>query len=83
MNDSRSRLQFTAAAFLFGTNGLLAAYIPLTGAQTVLLRTVLGSLFLAAAVALTGRFDIAALKAGRRRRDRRRRSAGAQLGAAV
>lgn len=62
MNDSRSRLQFTAAAFLFGTNGLLAAYIPLTGAQTVLLRTVLGSLFLAAAVALTGRFDVAALK---------------------
>lgn len=51
MNDSRSRLQFTAAAFLFGTNGLLAAYIPLTGAQTVLLRTVLGSLFLAAAAA--------------------------------
>lgn len=62
MESYRQRLKFVTAAVLFGTNGIVAAHISLSSAETVLLRTMLGSLFLAAAVVLTGRFDFSALK---------------------
>ena len=62
MESYRQRLKFVTAAVLFGTNGIVAAHISLSSAETVLLRTMLGLVFLAAAVVLTGRFDFAALK---------------------
>lgn len=47
---------------IFGTNGYFVAHIALPSAQIVLMRTLLGALFLAVVVAFTGRFDFKALK---------------------
>lgn len=55
-------LKFVASMVIFGTNGLLVAHIAMSSAEIVLMRTLLGSLFLAAVVLLTGRFDFKALR---------------------
>lgn len=63
VNKRKELLKFTAAMVLFGTNGYLVAHISMSSAEIVLMRTLLGSVFLLAVVIFSGRFDFAALKA--------------------
>lgn len=46
---------YIASLLLFGSNGIIAAAIPLTSSQIVMLRTFIGGLFLAGVLALTYR----------------------------
>lgn len=46
-------LKYIAALLLFGSNGIVASYIPLSSYEIVFLRTLIGSLFLLAVFALT------------------------------
>ncbi len=54
---------FLLSMFIFGTNGLLVAVIPLTSAQIVLTRTLFGSLFLGLVLLRRRRLPLAALRA--------------------
>lgn len=63
INKRKELLKFTAAMVIFGTNGYLVANISMPSAQIVLMRTLLGALFLLAVVMLSGRFDFKALRA--------------------
>ncbi|MDO5112020.1 MAG: DMT family transporter [Clostridia bacterium] len=47
-------IKYLAAVLLFGSNGVIASYISLTSYEIVLLRTLIGSLFLSALFLLTG-----------------------------
>lgn len=62
MEKRKKLVKFVISMVIFGTNGYLVAHISLSSAQIVLMRTLLGSLFLVVIVALTGRFDFKALK---------------------
>lgn len=43
---NRDLLKYILSLLIFGTNGIVASFIPLSGAEIVLTRTVLGSVFL-------------------------------------
>ncbi len=62
MSNRKELLKFIAAMVIFGTNGLLVANISLSSAEIVLMRTLLGSVFLLAVVLFTGKFDFSALR---------------------
>jgi hypothetical protein len=46
-------LKYISALLLFGSNGIVASYIPLNSYEIVFLRTLLGSLFLLAVFVMT------------------------------
>ncbi|MGI5950084.1 DMT family transporter [Peptoniphilus sp.] len=54
---NRVYLSYIAALLIFGTNGILVSNISLEGSQIVLMRTLIGGLFLTAFVLLRGGFD--------------------------
>ena len=58
MSRKKDYIEFIGSMLIFGTNGLLVTNIPLSSAQIVLTRTVLGSLFLLAVVLAKGGFSI-------------------------
>lgn len=62
MQRSRNLIFFTAAMIIFGTNGLLVANISLSSAQIVLVRTLLGSIFLVAVIAAKRSFSFKDLR---------------------
>lgn len=62
MKDYKQLLKFILSMIIFGTNGLWVAHISLSSAEIVLMRTLIGSLFLLAVVLLGGGFDFAALR---------------------
>ncbi len=63
MNRSKNLAFFIASMVIFGTNGLLVANISLSSAEIVLMRTLLGSLFLLCVVLVKRCFSFADLKA--------------------
>ena len=62
MSHRMELLKFVLSMVIFGTNGLWVAHIALSSAEIVLMRTLLGSAFLAVVVCFTGRFDFKALR---------------------
>lgn len=54
---NRAYLSYIAALLIFGTNGILVSNISLEGSQIVLMRTLIGGLFLTVFVLLRGGFD--------------------------
>lgn len=62
MQRSKNLIFFTLAMIIFGTNGLLVANISLSSAQIVLMRTLLGSVFLLIVIAAKRCFSFAALR---------------------
>lgn len=62
MKNKNELLKFILSMLIFGTNGLWVAHISLSSAEIVLMRTLLGSLFLLAVVLLGGGFDFASLR---------------------
>lgn len=63
MNRAKNLVFFVASMVIFGTNGLLVANISLGSAEIVLMRTLLGSLFLLPIVLVKRSFSFADLKA--------------------
>ena len=56
-NRLRSYVMYILALLIFGTNGLFASQISLTGSQIVLMRTLIGGILLTCLVLIRGGFD--------------------------
>lgn len=63
MNRAKNLAFFIASMVIFGSNGLLVANISLDSAEIVLMRTLLGSLFLLCIVLIKRSFSLADLRA--------------------
>ena len=46
MSDRRAYVKYISSLVMFGTNGIVASYIALSSSEIVVLRTLIGSLFL-------------------------------------
>jgi drug/metabolite transporter (DMT)-like permease len=61
-NTNMAYLFYIISLLIFGTNGILAAHISLEGSQIVLMRTLIGGIFLTFLVIFRGGFNRASIK---------------------